>query len=155
MPDARPAKSPEGPGPRGPGPSGLFRLLRIPVGGLPRRRRPPAETGSRPPRTRRRREDPIRLRTTGEGSLTGVSTCATLSRELSEPLAATAATATTWLLVEQTGPWGAKALAESHLDASTGRALEAATAGTGVRVALIRRPGRHADCLPTPRQEVL
>ncbi|MET9397251.1 sucrase ferredoxin [Kitasatospora sp. NPDC002965] len=84
-----------------------------------------------------------------------MSTCATLSRELSEPLAATAATATTWLLVEQTGPWGAKALAESHLDAATGRALEAATAGTGVRVALIRRPGRHADCLPTLRQEVL
>ncbi|MFE2724338.1 sucrase ferredoxin [Kitasatospora sp. NPDC059327] len=83
-----------------------------------------------------------------------MSTCATLSRELSEPLAATAATATTWLLVEQTGPWGAKALAESHLDAAVGRALEAAAAGTGVRVALIRRPGRHADCLPTARHEV-
>lgn len=78
-----------------------------------------------------------------------------MSRELSEPLAATAATATTWLLVEQTGPWGAKALAESHLDAAVGRALEAATDGTGVRVALIRRPGRHADCLPTARHEVL
>ncbi|MGV9267133.1 sucrase ferredoxin [Kitasatospora sp. NPDC003701] len=83
-----------------------------------------------------------------------MSTCATLSRELLEPLAATAATATTWLLIEQTGPWGAKALAESHLDAAVGRALEAAAAGTGVRVALIRRPGRHADCLPTARHEV-
>ncbi|MEU1421912.1 sucrase ferredoxin [Kitasatospora sp. NPDC005751] len=83
-----------------------------------------------------------------------MSTCATVSRELSEPLAATAATATTWLLIEQTGPWGAKALAESHLDAAVGRALEAAAAGTGVRVALIRRPGRHADCLPTARHEV-
>lgn len=91
----------------------------------------------------------------GKGSLTGVSTCATLSRELSEPLAATAATATTWLLVEQNGPWGAKALGESHLDPAVGRALDAATAGTGVRVALIRRPGRHADCLPTPRHEVV
>ncbi|WP_395294116.1 sucrase ferredoxin [Kitasatospora hibisci] len=84
-----------------------------------------------------------------------MSTCATLSRELSEPLAATAATATTWLLVEQNGPWGAKALGESHLDAAVGRALEAAAAGTGVRVALIRRPGRHADCLPAARHEVL
>ncbi|AUY49575.1 sucrase ferredoxin [Streptomyces sp. CB01881] len=84
-----------------------------------------------------------------------MSTCATLSRELSEPLAATAATATTWLLVEQSGPWGAKALAESHLDAAVGRALEAAAAGTGVRVALIRRPGRHADCLPAARHEVI
>ncbi|WP_405365283.1 sucrase ferredoxin [Kitasatospora sp. NBC_00039] len=84
-----------------------------------------------------------------------MSTCATLSRELSEPLAATAATATTWLLVEQSGPWGAKALGESHLDSAVGRALEAAAAGTGVRVALIRRPGRHADCLPTARHEVI
>ncbi|MGW4896499.1 sucrase ferredoxin [Kitasatospora sp. NPDC004240] len=84
-----------------------------------------------------------------------MSTCTTLSRELAEPLAATAATATTWLLVEQNGPWGAKALAESHLDAAVGRALEAAAEGTGVRVALIRRPGRHADCLPEPRHEVI
>lgn len=84
-----------------------------------------------------------------------MSTCATLSRELSEPLAATAATATTWLLVEQTGPWGAKALGQSHLDPEVGRALDAATGGTGVRVALIRRPGRHADCLPTARHEVV
>ncbi|MER6365987.1 sucrase ferredoxin [Kitasatospora sp. NPDC001527] len=84
-----------------------------------------------------------------------MSTCATLSRELSEPLAATAATASTWLLVEQNGPWGAKALGESHLDAAVGRALDAAAAGTGVRVALIRRPGRHADCLPTARHEVI
>ncbi|MFE7558549.1 sucrase ferredoxin [Kitasatospora sp. NPDC057500] len=84
-----------------------------------------------------------------------MSTCATLSRELSEPLAATAATATTWLLVEQNGPWGAKALGESHLDPAVGRALDGATAGTGVRVALIRRPGRHADCLPTARHEVV
>ncbi|MFG3056091.1 sucrase ferredoxin [Kitasatospora sp. NPDC048239] len=84
-----------------------------------------------------------------------MSTCATASRELSEPLAATAATAATWLLVEQNGPWGAKAATQSHLDAAVGRALEAAAAGTGVRVALIRRPGRHADCLETARHEVI
>ena len=84
-----------------------------------------------------------------------MSTCTTLSCELAEPLAATAAVATTWLLVEQNGPWGAKALGESHLDRATGRALEAAAAGTGVRVALIRRPGRHADCLPTTRHGVV
>jgi len=84
-----------------------------------------------------------------------VSTCATLSRELTEPLAATAATAATWLLVEQSGPWGAKALTESHVDPAVGKALDAAAAGTGVRVALIRRPGRHADCLPAARSEVI
>ncbi|WP_371599709.1 sucrase ferredoxin [Streptomyces sp. NBC_00564] len=74
-----------------------------------------------------------------------MSTCTTASRDLDEPLAGTAATAKTWLLLEQPGPWGAKALTSSHLDPVLGRALEAAAADTGVRVALIRRPGRHAD----------
>lgn len=74
-----------------------------------------------------------------------MSTCTTASRHLDEPLAGTAATARTWLLLEQPGPWGAKALTSSHLDPAVGRALEAAAEGTGVRIALIRRPGRHAD----------
>ncbi|CAL9400905.1 sucrase ferredoxin [Streptomyces sp. enrichment culture] len=74
-----------------------------------------------------------------------MSTCSTASRELDEPLAGTAATARTWLLLEQPGPWGAKALTSSHLDPGLGRALEAAAKGTGVRIALIRRTGRHAD----------
>jgi hypothetical protein len=60
-------------------------------------------------------------------------------------MSGTAATATTWLLLEQPGPWGAKALMSSRLDPALGRALEAAAKHTGVRIALIRRPGRHAD----------
>jgi hypothetical protein len=72
--------------------------------------------------------------------------CTTASRHFDDPLAGTSVTARTWLLLEQPGPWGAKALTSSHLDPSLGRALEAAVEGTGVRVALIRRPGRHADC---------
>jgi hypothetical protein len=83
-----------------------------------------------------------------------VSTCSTVSQDLDEPIAGTAATATTWLLVEQPGPWGAKALTQSHLDPALGRALEAAAKGTGVRVALIRRPGRHADCGITAERQV-
>lgn len=75
-----------------------------------------------------------------------MSTCTTASRHFDEPLAGTSATARTWLLLEQPGPWGAMALTSSHLDPAVGRALEAAAEGTGVRVALIRRPGRHADC---------
>lgn len=75
-----------------------------------------------------------------------MSTCTAASRDLDEPLSGTAAPARTWLLLEQPGPWGAKALTSSHLDPALGRALEAAAAGTGVRIALIRRPGRHADC---------
>ncbi|WP_020139178.1 sucrase ferredoxin [Streptomyces sp. 351MFTsu5.1] len=74
-----------------------------------------------------------------------MSTCTTVSHDLDEPVSGTAATARTWLLLEQPGPWGAKALTSSHLDPALGRALEAAAEGTGVRIALIRRPGRHAD----------
>ncbi|MGW1795743.1 sucrase ferredoxin [Streptomyces sp. NPDC001984] len=74
-----------------------------------------------------------------------MSRCAPVSRSLDEPVSGTAATATTWLLLEQPGPWGAQALTSSHLDRALGRALEAAAEGTGVRIALIRRPGRHAD----------
>ncbi|MEU4309997.1 sucrase ferredoxin [Streptomyces rochei] len=74
-----------------------------------------------------------------------MSTCSTVSRDLDEPVAGTAPVARTWLLLEQPGPWGAKALTSSHLDTALGRALEAAVKGTDVRVALIRRPGRHAD----------
>lgn len=74
-----------------------------------------------------------------------MSTCSTVSHDLDEPVSGTAATARTWLLLEQPGPWGAKALTSSHLDPALGRALEAAAQDTGVRVALIRRPGRHAD----------
>ncbi|MGW0905394.1 sucrase ferredoxin [Streptomyces sp. NPDC002853] len=83
-----------------------------------------------------------------------MSKCTTASRDLDEPLAGTAATAKTWLLLEQPGPWGARALTSSHLDPETGRALEAAAEGTGVRVALIRRPGRHADSHPSARRRV-
>ncbi|MFJ9853850.1 sucrase ferredoxin [Streptomyces sp. NPDC101150] len=83
-----------------------------------------------------------------------MSFCATASRETAEPVAGTAATARTWLLIEQTGPWGAHALTDSHLDPHLGRALEAATDGTDVRVALIRRPGRHADCHGVPQRRL-
>jgi hypothetical protein len=83
-----------------------------------------------------------------------VSTCSTVSRELDEPISGTAATARTWLLLEQPGPWGAKALTSSHLDPALGRALAAAAEGTGVRIALIRRPGRHADRGTPPVRQV-
>lgn len=71
--------------------------------------------------------------------------CSRASAELAEPLTATAATARTWLLLEQPGPWGAKALTSSHLDPEVGRTLERLAKGTDVRLGLIRRPGRHAD----------
>ncbi|WP_181727296.1 sucrase ferredoxin [Streptomyces sp. PT12] len=72
-----------------------------------------------------------------------MSTCTAASLAWAEPLAGTAATARTWLLIEQPGPWGAKALLQSRLDPEVGATLSAAADGSaGVRVALIRRPGR-------------
>ncbi|WP_103500662.1 sucrase ferredoxin, partial [Streptomyces sp. SM14] len=80
--------------------------------------------------------------------------CATTSRDQAEPLAGTAAFARTWLLVEQPGPWGSKALTQSRLDPALGRDLDAAGTAGGVRVALIRRPGRHADTGPSSGRRV-
>ncbi|SEG05932.1 hypothetical protein SAMN05216223_10372 [Actinacidiphila yanglinensis] len=84
-----------------------------------------------------------------------MSLCTDASAELAEPVAATAATARTWLLIEQPGPWGAKALRASHLDPAVGRALEGLADGTGVRLGLVRRPGRHADTHRPRRHRVI
>lgn len=73
------------------------------------------------------------------------TTCSLLAGAQGEPLAGTAPVATTWLCVEQPGPWGRDALLDSHLDSGLGRALAQRADGTGVRVALIRAPGRHPD----------
>lgn len=82
--------------------------------------------------------------------------CSILSDFAGEPLAGTAATATAWLCLEQPGPWGRDALLESHLDPDLGAELQRRAAGTGVRILLIRRPGKHADDhLPATRRVYL
>jgi hypothetical protein len=73
---------------------------------------------------------------------------------LTEPLAGTAPRAAAWLVIEQSGPWGPRALTESHFDPDLGRALQRKARGTGVEIALIRRPGRHADRPPTGERAV-
>lgn len=55
----------------------------------------------------------------------------------------TAAPAPRWLLVEQPGPWGRDALAESRLDSAVTAALRLRARDASVRVQVIRRPGRH------------
>lgn len=57
----------------------------------------------------------------------------------------TAARATFFVALEQSGPWGRDAATESHLPAAVGRSLSQACAERGGRLSLIRRPGRHAD----------
>jgi hypothetical protein len=73
-----------------------------------------------------------------------VRACSELSRTLGEPLVATAPEASAWLLVEQAGPWGAKALVESRLDRAIGEQLEQRGKELGVKVLLIKPPGRSA-----------
>lgn len=71
--------------------------------------------------------------------------CSVVSGALEEPLAATAPLARAWLVLEQPGPWGPKALLASRLPAGLGPLLAEASADTGTTVVLARRPGRHAD----------
>ncbi|MFC4035020.1 sucrase ferredoxin [Streptomyces polygonati] len=82
-------------------------------------------------------------------------TCTKASAELGEALGGTSAVARTWLLIEQPGPWGAKALRASRLDPAVGSELDRLAEGTGVRVALIRRPGPHPDPHRPTRHRVL
>jgi hypothetical protein len=68
--------------------------------------------------------------------------CATLSRALEEPLHGTASVVRGWVLLEQPGPWGVEAVTESRLDRDLARALHRKAAAAGLRLLLIRRPGR-------------
>ncbi|MGN6330386.1 MAG: sucrase ferredoxin [Motilibacteraceae bacterium] len=81
--------------------------------------------------------------------------CSGWSTALGEPTAGTAPVARTWLAVEQPGPWGRAALEQSHLDPALGQALDLRSAGSGTKVVLVRRPGRHPDDHAAHRREVL
>ena len=65
--------------------------------------------------------------------------CAVTSREQGEDVAGTASTVRRWVVVEQPGPWGADAIAESGLDQDVAVALRAAARRARSRVLLIRR----------------
>jgi hypothetical protein len=58
---------------------------------------------------------------------------------------ATAPPARRFLLVEVPGPWGHGGLLASRLDPRVARELDQRAAVAGLRVLLIRRPGRHVD----------
>lgn len=77
--------------------------------------------------------------------MTNTISCSEGSLAAGEQLAGSAPNAVAWVALEQSGPWGPKALTDSHLDKDLGRAIEAAAAAHQTRVSLIRRPGRHAD----------
>ena len=82
--------------------------------------------------------------------------CAAEAEALGEPLAGTAAVTRSWLAIEQPGPWGRDALSASHLDVGVAAELASLSAGSGVRIVLIRRPGSHPDRhRPVPRSVYL
>lgn len=82
--------------------------------------------------------------------------CSVASAALGEPVAGSAATSRGWLCLEQPGPWGRDALVDNHLADGVGAKLAEAVEGSGVRMLLIRRPGRHADRhLPRPHRVYL
>jgi Sucrase/ferredoxin-like len=87
----------------------------------------------------------------------GPTACSVSSARLGEPLAGTGPVAAAWLAIEQPGPWGGRALTESHLDRDLGRELGRRAEAAGVRIAMIRRPGRHAlaqsETDPDPDQD--
>lgn len=82
------------------------------------------------------------------------ASCSASSARLGEPLAGTAPVARLWLAVEQAGPWGARALTESHFPRELGRALNLKAEAAGARIALIRRPGQHAEHDPAAPRRV-
>lgn len=70
--------------------------------------------------------------------------CAYFSRQRAESQLGTASTVPRWLLVEQPGPWGRDALAESLLPPAVADRLRAASRRTRTRPLLIRRPAGAA-----------
>jgi hypothetical protein len=57
-------------------------------------------------------------------------------------MSGTASTVRSWLLLEDPGPWGVDALRDARLPDGLGEALRRRSNAAGVRVLLIRRPGR-------------
>jgi hypothetical protein len=68
--------------------------------------------------------------------------CADAARDRGDDLTATAPPARRQLLVEVPGPWGRTALTESRLDHYVAGRLAEAAGHAGVRVLVVRRPGR-------------
>jgi hypothetical protein len=70
--------------------------------------------------------------------------CSFASELRGDPVVGTAAPSVGMVLVEQPGPWGRQALVHSRLDPEVGAALSDRAVATGLRVLVIRRPGRVA-----------
>jgi hypothetical protein len=76
------------------------------------------------------------------------SACSLSTAAAGEPAYGSAAPAGVWVAVEQPGPWGHDAIAESHLDPALGRSLRAKVGAAGGRLALLRSARKHPDKRP-------
>lgn len=65
-----------------------------------------------------------------------------------EPVGGTASTVRAFLLIEEAGPWGVDALRDARLPDGLGARLRAASAASGVRILLMRRPGGRPSDAP-------
>ena len=79
-----------------------------------------------------------------------MTSCSADALDAHEPLAGTAPYATAWIVIEQPGPWGRDALADSRLDRPIAEHL-AGHKGTGVSVLLARHQDRPERSGPTDR----
>src|SRR4051812_4687714 len=71
----------------------------------------------------------------------GPDRCSVGALDRGDSPVATASPATRWLLIEQPGPWGRDALAESRFDAAVAPLLARRARAENVRLLLVRRPG--------------
>ena len=71
--------------------------------------------------------------------------CAAASVAREDALAGTASTVRSFLLVEHAGSWGSDALRDARLPVGLGEHLAREGRRSGVRVLLVRRPGRRAE----------
>lgn len=69
--------------------------------------------------------------------------CSVASELRGEPMVGTASTVRAFLLLENAGPWGVNALRDARLPDGLGEELVTRAAAGGVRVLLVRRPGRQ------------
>ncbi len=78
-------------------------------------------------------------------SVTPALRCSFASELRGDPVIGTAAPSLGMVLVEQPGPWGRQALVHSRLDPAVGAALSVRAVAMGLRVLVIRRPGRAPE----------
>jgi hypothetical protein len=79
------------------------------------------------------------------GVLTRSERCSQASEARGEPMAGTASTVRSWLLLEDPGPWGRDALRDARLPERVGLELQRRCRAAGVRPLLIRRASSNAS----------